>query len=344
MSSSDIPARLFLRHFAYALAGFAALALALTWAIDPLSLLRQYGGGRLCAPGIKSPAPREAKLAAAIARQPRDVLIGSSRVKFGFSPADAQRLLGGRAFNLGFNNASPAQERRALAALVERAPIGRVWLAAEFGTVTDQFWEDRPIRPPSRLDMPLFAWREGLVSPVALQASVATLIRPALCETPPFDEDGFFTGPTGGIAGGGQRVVERMEGGPDHADSLDERRYPARMQELRLTAELLQKSGVRLVLFLSPMSETYRRAITRSGRSDLYRRWREDVRSVALETGAELIEADTDAFLETIPARCPPGATREQCLFYDPVHFRTEVGAAILASGTRRSETGARTG
>jgi hypothetical protein len=333
MSSSEPAARRFLKQFVIALGGFAAFALVLTWVIDPLSVLYRWGGGGLCGEGIKELLPREAKVVAAIARQPSHVLVGTSRVDYGFDRFDAERLLGGRTFNLGFGGAAVTDESRAVREIASRAPIETVWMALEPGAFLRLRRDERPLVLPARLGEPEFAWREGLFSRGALKGAAATVIRPRLCLNPVTDRDGFRTDVSeSGLRRGGARLVERL---PDVWGSPDDPagQYSATTAELRSLARWTRGRNVRLVLFLSPMSDSYWRAIERGGLSGSYRRWREEMRTIAREEGAALVEADTGAFLDPIAVRCPPQSTREQCLFYDPVHFRPEVGAAILAAG-----------
>ena len=338
MSSSEPAARRFLKQFALALAGFAAIALGLTWAIDPLSVLHPSGGGRLCGAGIKEQSPREAKLVAAIARRPSHILVGTSRVDYGFDRSSAERLLGGETFNLGFGSAAIADESRAVREIARRVPVDSVWLALEPGTFLTRRGDESPLVMPSRLDGPAFAWREGLFSRAALKSAAEAMIRPRLCRNPLTDSAGFrtFVSETG-LRRGGARVVERL---PDEWGAPNDPEYSAAAAELRNLAGWLQSRNVRLVLFFSPLSDSYREALESGGLSGSYRRWRDDVRAIARDEGALLVEADTGAFLDATAARCAPGRTREQCLFYDPVHFRPAVGTAILAAGIRSKPPG----
>lgn len=238
-------------------------------ACTALSLRRR----RLCGIGIKSDTAREEKLAAAIARQPSELLVGSSRVKFGFASSDAQQLLSGRVFNLGFNSASLEQESLAIREMVRRAPVERVWLALEAGGFMKRPREDEPLKLPADLPMAQFSWRAGLASPMALEATVGTLIRPRLCTSPPIDQNGFFNRVSGSrLAPGGWRVLERLEDEWHAPNAEQERSYAKQIERLRALARWLRERRVALVLFLSPMSDSYRNAIERAGITASYRR------------------------------------------------------------------------
>lgn len=339
MSSSETATRRFLKQFAAGLLALAALGVGLTWLIDPLAALYPAGGGNLCTTGIKTFTARKYKFIAAVARQPREVLVGSSRVLVGFAHSDAERLLSRPTFNLGFHNASLADDDRVVRNIVRRAPVERVWLALEFGGFTRNTGEDRPLKLPAELPMPLFVWREGLLSPLALRITVSTMIRPSLCRSPPIDPYGFLNPVARSWRErSGFREIERLErtwGGPDQQD---EQRYSARVRRLRELAQWLRNRRVGVVLLLSPMSESYLHTVERAGLAGRYRRWREDVRWIARREGAVLVESDTAAFLDSVPIQCQRGSTRDECFFYDTIHFRPEVGAAILAAGTKTAD------
>lgn len=341
MSSSDSSARRFLRLLAGGLVAFATLALALTWAIDPLAALYPYGGGRLCDVGIKTSTARKSKFVAAVARQPIEIFVGSSRVLVGFTRADAERLAGRPAFNLGFHNASLQDTDRTVRAVAGRAPVRRAWLALEFGNFLSSPTEERPLRLPSGLPMPWLAWREGLLSPLALRVAAGAAIRPGWCRSPPIDAHGFLNaGQRNWRERAGFREIARLDEMWDTPDRQHERRFDEGIRRLRDLLRWWRVRRIEPVLFLSPMSDSYWRKIHGAGLAGTYARWRDAVRSLARDEGAVLVEADTDAFLAAVPMRCRPGSTRDECYFYDTIHFRPPVGAAIIAAGAEASRTG----
>jgi hypothetical protein len=337
MSKSDAVATRYLLRFALASISIAALVISLTWAVDPLSTLHPYGGGKLCGIGIKSSVGREHKLVAAVSRQPREVIVGSSRVVVGFTRRDTERLFTRPAFNLGFHNASVKDTDLIIRETLQRVPLKRVWLALEFGNFTNRV-EDRPPRTPSRLPMPFFAWHEGLFSPAATRMAMTSVFRREPCRHPPVDSYGFLTAHSREWRErAGFREIQQLATTWGLASQEAEDSYAARLRQLEDLLRGLRFRDVKVVLFLSPMSNSYRQKVEEAGLTELYDRWRADVRSVAQKEGAALVEADTDSFLDEVGVDCPPGSTRDECLFYDTIHFRPPVGAAILAAGAHDS-------
>ena len=151
--------------------GFAALALGLTWAVDPSAVLARSGGGWLCAPGIKDGDPHEFKQLVAAIHQPREILLGSSRAAAGFSEADFRTVTGGTAANLALAGASLAEMDALTRSAVTRAPVRRVWIGLDFGAFAQPRANPQPVAPLPDLHGQPLALATGLVNPRATQAA-----------------------------------------------------------------------------------------------------------------------------------------------------------------------------
>lgn len=318
--------------------GFAALALGLTWAVDPSAVLARSGGGWLCAPGIKDGDPHEFKQLVAAIHQPQEILLGSSRAAAGFSEADFREVTGGTAANLALAGASLAEMEALTSSAIARAPVRRVWIGLDFGAFAQPPANPQPVAPLPDLKRQPLALAKGLVNPRATQAAVGAVLT-GTCAHPPMTPAGFSNADAAMIAapysGYSPRNRARLIRAWNVPEPLRKRGYDEAMRRLDTLAADLRGRGVQLIVYLAPVHPDYRVDIDRAGLAPLYGRWRTQLGHLAKRHRAALVESDTQTFLDSVEAPCPAGSPRAHCLFYDPLHFRPVVGRAILTEGLR---------
>ncbi len=333
MSSSD--PRAFLRMFAVCALVMATLALGLTWAVDPSAILARSGGGWLCAPGIKGGDPHRFKQLAAAIHQPEEILLGSSRAAAGFAEADFRTATGRSAANLALAGASLAEMDALARSAIARAPVKRVWIGLDFGAFAQPPHHPAPVAPLPDLAGEPLALATGLFDPRATQAAIEAILTGS-CARPPMTPTGFANADAAMIAtpysGFTPRNQARLTRAWNVPAPLRARSYADATQRLNSLAAFLRENGVEFIVYLAPVHPDYRADIARAGLVPLYRQWRQDVARIARAQGAVLVASDRPDFLDQVDAPC---ASRNACLFYDPLHFRPVVGRAILAEGLR---------
>lgn len=340
MSSSD-PVAAGRRFLIVTLATTALLLggiIAATALTDPTGLLAAGGwSGGICAPGVKSMDDRTLKPVMAAVHRPDQIILGSSRVVRGFD-ARGLRPEDGVVLNLGMTGATMTDIDAIARGAVEEAPIRRIWIGLDFGAVAmaETSLID-PSRPEPFVGSRSASLRHGLLSPEALKATLGLARHPAACATPPFDARAFVNP----LAGDLTRPRAALPDGPTRARVLRSWRlaparrgavYAARMAELDRLLLHLHDHGVDVVLYRSPSHPAYDALVAEAGLAPLHRRWQADTDRLAARFGLVLIAADAPDFLSELEVpRC--SGVRTDCAFDDAVHFRPEVGAAILRAG-----------
>ena len=341
MSSSDPAAgRRFVIVTLTAAAVMLGGAIAATAFTDPTGLLGAGGWpGGICAPGIKSMDDRTLKPVMTAVHQPDQIILGSSRVVRGFD-FRGLRPEDGVVLNLGMTGATMTDIDTLARGAVDAAPIRRIWIGLDFGAVA---FADTSLVEPSRPDpLPGFgsaALRHGLLSPGALKATLDLAGHPGACARPPFDARGFINP----VAGDSPRPRAALPDGPTRtrllrswrlAPARRDANYAARMAELDRLLLHLNERGVDVVLYRSPSHPAYDALVAEAGLAALYRRWQADTDRIAARFGLVLIPADAPDFLPELQVAGCRGDLAD-CAFDDAVHFRPEVGAAILRAGRR---------
>lgn len=350
MSSSD-PAAAGRR---FVIVTFTAAAMMLGGVIgataltDPTGLLVAGGWpGGICAPGIKSMDDRTLKPVMAAVHRPDQIILGSSRVVRGFD-SRGLRPEDGVVLNLGMTGATMTDIDVLARGAVDAAPIRRVWIGLDFGAVA---FADTSLIDPSRPDpfagSRSTALRHGLLSPEALKATLGLARYPGACAMPPFDARAFLNP----VAHDSAPPRAVLPDGPTRTRLLRSWRlaparrganYAARMAELDRLLLHLHDRGVEVVLYRSPSHPAYDALVAEAGLAPLHRHWQADTDRIAARFGLVLIAADAPDFLSELQmAGC--SGDRADCVFDDAVHFRPEVGAAILRAG-RLAQPPRRTG
>jgi hypothetical protein len=329
------------RFLAWLLATAALLAaaiLGITWLVDPYGLLAARGHGiALCTPGIRIDDDRYLKPLLSRLYQPEEILLGSSRARWGFREEYFTRRTGRRIVNLALNSASLEEIDRLARQAIADAPVRRVWIGVDFGAFAMPDRAAGPLTAPWPVaDQEATALRYGLLDPHALRAGLRALADPASCQDPVFTPHGFIRGATPD----GDSPLPVLPGPRQRAAVLQHWRFDAqalaaayagRMARLDALLAFLRQRGVAVVLFLTPSHPLYQAMLAEAGLAARHIRWREEVRALAARHGAMLVMSDTPAFLDSIRAPgCPANARPVDCLFYDTTHSRPVVGDAIV--------------
>ena len=315
-----------------------------TAATDPTGLLVAGGWpAGLCAPGVKVMDDRVRKPAMLSVHRPDGIILGSSRVAGGFD-GRGLRPEDGTVLNLGMTGATMTDIDALARRAADETPVSRVWIGLDFGAVA--MTEAAPITMPSETwlaDPAVEALWHGLLSPTALKATFGLLLHPAACETPPFDVRGFPNPASGSPAAARMaapdpsaraRLLRSWRAPPAQREAL----YAARMATLDRLLLHLRGRGVEVILYRSPSHPAYHALVDEAGLGPLHRRWQADTDRLAVRRGVTLVAADAPGFLTAEEAPACPGPLVD-CAFRDAVHFRPEVGAAILRQG-RASRAG----
>lgn len=331
MSSSDERARRFLYRFAVAVGSGILLLLTATWAFDPYGQL----GAPICRAGIKVESDTS-RMLIVLARKPREILVGNSRVARGFEGEDARALLGTDVANLGLPGALFEDADGVARMAIDRSSIDRLWLAVDFGMfVRDQPTRRRFSAPPDWLPSTIAIWWYGLFHPQAGQDAVRSGRPWRACRSPHWDRSGFLT-PAGREAldessswanlqwraAGIRREMTRARGGLDAHPAA----YRLELARLERLIEDVSNRGIEMILVINPSHPSYFDAVRAAGLGDMETQWRTDLSRLAAGR-SKVIQIQPD-----LPETCTR-SVHEPCPFYDATHYRPAVGRTILEAG-----------
>lgn len=311
------------------------LLMALAFLVDPRGTVSAVfpSAGGACPPGIR--LIRRASIPfIAPARQPREILLGTSRVAFGFAQADAERLLQRPVANLALETASFDE----VATLVRQAWAGgsvkRVWIGLDY----TMFLDMRPV--------PLATYRSigqvpsvlayGLMDPVVIRYALGHFLRNrGHCKAPFASVLGFADQSTmAPMATDEQRFATQLAFW--RSRPVVSTTVATRIAALERLVSEGQARGVRIILFTAPLHRQMHQAMVEAKPGDLHERWLSAVRGVVARHAAEvrLIELGDVALPEQQDGRPCATAGPATCLFYDAIHYRPPLGRRILEIGT----------
>jgi len=332
--------------------------------VDPYGL---FGTRRIDGFNERKPAASErvrvTKPYMAARAQARTVIGGNSRPEMGIDPQSACWTTDEQpVFNSGIPGADIAMQTRYVQHAAERGQAQRIFFGVDFfdflvdvstmptGNID---WERLEKNYAGRLDQrtgfgfPLSLQQlddrfSGLVSLVALGDSIKTVTAQRDVDSATRREDGFNPGldyrPI--IRNEGQAVLfsqknrevrERLQRrnlgihGADGQQALP-------LQALRRFLQWSKDHNIEVVLFINPYHADYLTQIELTGNWALFETWRQQVAVIAAEHAVPLW--DFNAFdrysTESPPA---PGDKRHQLQwFWEPAHYRQELGDLMLAS------------
>lgn len=339
MSSSDSPRR-FLAWFGAVFVAALSVLLLLTALVDPRGLVAQ------AFPGFPGPCTRgmvhddrAAKRALPELRSATEAFLGNSRVAAGFAAEDVREALPGPAINLAINAATLPEMAGHLDRLLRRAEVRRVWVALDFGMFNKAEGDREAI---AHLPPTLHALRYGAADFVAARHALRNLANSG-CRGPRIGLDGFIeSGRSGhpdavsldraGIARSVPAMAARFRQALDGDGARRARDYRMNMALVGAMADAARRRGVTLVLYVPPSHPAFFEALRRAGSDDEYHAWQADLsRRFGRRQGIVFRDFSGAGATLVGTGRCSAEGT-DGCPFYDPIHFRTFVGASIIRS------------
>lgn len=295
---------------------------------------------RLCGPGIRDDR-RHAIPHLALARQPREILLGTSRVFFGFSQEDAEELLEAPVVNLALDGASFPEMDRLVRAAWAQAPVKRLWIGLDYYMFVMQG------RQPAGAPLPLAPKTAALVhgaAPATLVDEVAQSVRDGKWCSEPGSRPSGFRNSSGPRAVPTRRQLARQEASLKRdfraatatgMGALRSRRREEQEQLGRLLRDSSQR-GIEIVLFLAPTHDSNRLIEGDPHLAADNRAWLADIMALSRQyPGVRLLVIPKDdPIFAGQPASCS-SRMAENCAFSDLTHYRTWVGRRILERGTR---------
>lgn len=331
--SSRNPAH-FWRGAIFGLVTTIVALLTLTTAVDPFGAFGPVSGeAGICRSGIKDISFEEqSKLLLPIVRQPQVVLVGNSRIARGFDEASLGRFSYQPAANLGISGAILNDMARLTEAAVSRAPVRMIVVEADFSSF---IINPHAVRVPLLdRDVPdYFALlRYGLLNPKAMTAAIrAALWCRNLASTIngarlPSLRDTKSEGAGNVAAGFGKMRTALTRDPPD----VQQRYLAANIASFRMLVANATRSGISLAIMIGPNHSQYQTTLIRAGLSELYAHWEADIRAIASNNAAILIDGGSTQFLQS--AALPPCASQSgiDCHFWDATHFSPVIGDALV--------------
>jgi lysophospholipase L1-like esterase len=326
MSSSEPSLGRFYAAFGAMLIGALTLLALVLVVVDPLGAT---AGNALCRAGAKGPNADDAREFIAHRTRPRIVVLGSSRVQWGFA-ADALERLGPDAVNLGIGGGLPAD----FAALADEAlaagRLERVFIGVDFNSL-HQVGGRAPARPAAMSPFPeLERWRRAFLIYPALRAVPGLLLD---CR-PKFTPDGAPV-----LDAAGHPLLPSPEAAADRvgvAAALarlprpDPQRFASRMGELRALIRRLRRHDVEVVLFSAPYREELLEVFGKVGLRDDFDAFHTELARLAREEGVPLVDLHSPQAVATLNLPpCPDGGIG--CHYLDLTHYSPLVGRQIAA-------------
>lgn len=329
MSSSDQKAAgpegnpaAFLHAFVAGIVASVLLLVALILVVDPAGA---GPGNAFCGRGAKSTESTYVKPLLPGILRPRTVIMGTSRVQFGFDGAALRQLeVAGPAANLGIAAALPSDWRQLGTSVLQNASQPVIYLGVDFNSAYQ--------RPNS----PLAPQAEGLVARAFARLRGAWFSNQALQILPDalplcavgYGTDGTFARAVdvNGPMLGNLQTTERMKIGLRSvytAGLIDQR-----LAEIDSLLTQWQRAGATVVVFSAPYRPEAMQAYAEEGLTASFNRYHQRLHEIARSHSAAFVDfrsPEAVTSLHLVP--CPQGGIG--CHYYDLIHYRPEVGAAM---------------
>lgn len=336
VTAMKTPHRRYLRlTIALVLAGLGAVV-ALNAVVDPFGVypsvhfesLDPYRSGR---------ASRTGRAALLLRGDAQTILMGSSKVEVGLDPLDP--ALGGHVtYNVGLSHTHLSELPSVFALALRHNPdLRRILLAVDFRMVRRKL--------PSNADFDLSALNQDisgieyqtdkLVSHRAVKGSIETLARWALGRPAGSTPQGHFNRfrtsrhPQEIFARELQAVYRR---------AYAEMKYdPSMVERVHEMLDLAQRANVRVDVVILPTHPTLLSMIRLSDNWENFERFKRDLTRVVAESGGGTESGaslwDFSGWQHGLSDPLPPLADKDARMkhFWDPSHFRSEVGGRVLA-------------
>jgi hypothetical protein len=310
----------YLRRFLATLFGLLGLVAAVDALIDPYGVLGTPPIARLSQ--VKSPAPdRFFKPLQVSARQPKTVLIGSSRVLEGLDPRDVP---GGDAYNLGIPASTMAENAALVLHALADTPVERIVIGLDYQSFIAPF----DYYPSFRLAiLGRFAFWRGLpdllISQRALVRTNHAVQLSRRGASPAYQPDGLRLTPDEPLAARppAARILRTV------AEYVIASRHivPAARSLTKLDALLAGlPPRVAILVFITPAHAALRETLELTGQGAAYQAWLRAVTEICAAHGAKLWDFGGYNRITTQPL---DGTSDD---YYDASHFRPPIGRLVL--------------
>jgi hypothetical protein len=324
-----------------ALAGFV-------WAVDPYLL-----GGRPRLAGFNAVKPavggyaEAAKTKLALARQPKLLLVGNSRVGIGFDP-DTLPPQAPRTANLGVPGASAGTLALRAIAVAQAAPVEHIIIGLDYidyaRVILDRGGEDTTAW--AGLVREVRDWSATRVSLSALEDSVRTVMAQRRGATDNMSDSGFDTlgsydayyssiGQYGIFEAYFKKVIPLMARRPQPTPTSDATRVErAALAEL---AAFAKARGIRLSFIIYPLHTDVLTGMAMANHWTSYLGWQQDmatfIAALNAEHGTDWALWDATAFDGPSAEPVPDARDRSTRMrwWIESGHFRAELGNALTA-------------
>ncbi len=348
-SSNEKAARSYLWSLAIILFLAFGLIMLLSWIVDPLGVLRDDRGfPTLCADGIKTTDDRASIPLLPLKTDFNQAIIGTSRIKRGFTHRAFEKNALGKTANLGINGLNLNELHRLSMPLIRSEQLDTLWAGLDFRMFI--------MLKPAKMEVYEIShesnnrWQSylvGTLSFTALRETNYVLRHFHNCRTPIRDYRGFII--KGKYWNKRNKALNRKQNQPDYMERRGRKLFdrfssidatqPARYQyHLALLEQLMKEAAdhsVQLHLFINPSPPWYFDILERAGKLDEYRQWQLDIQALIQNAHHTAIPpkfrdfSDWYAHEDSMPPGChdsfaPP------CPFYDFIHYRPQVGTQIV--------------
>lgn len=315
------------RFLAGALTGFAAIWVVLLGAMATTDPLGATQGNSLCPAGAKTEDAGTTRALIAARLRPRTIVLGTSRVRMGFSEPALAQLGPAPVANLGTGGALPAEFAAFAGDALAGGRLERAYIGVDFNVLHQDDAADIA-QPIADARFPaLERLRRAFLSYDALTALPRALAgcRPALHPNgaPLLRADGRVDEASPEPARERARLLAHFR-----TTSADDVLFAARMAELRDLVARLRRQRVEVVLFSAPYQENLLSLIAETGHRADFERFHAEVARLAHEQGVPFVDLHGEAAVRELRLPpCPGGGIG--CHYSDLTHYVPLVGERI---------------
>lgn len=348
-SSEERIAGTYLWGLAIILLSALGLMILLTWIVDPLGILREDRGfPMLCADGIKTNNDRASIPLLPLKTNFNQAIIGTSRIKRGFTQTAFEENTAGKTINLGIGGINLRELYRLSIPLIRSEQLDTLWVGLDYGMFN--------IPKLAKIDVyekkheSYNRWQSylvGTLSFAALREANHVLQHFHNCRTLIRDYRGFIIkgefwnkinkawnkkqNQPGSVKQQGRKLFDKFS----KIDATQSARY---QYHLVLLEQLIKEAvghSVQLHLFINPSPPDYFDILRRSGKLGEYRQWQMDLQTLIQKSGDTVMPpkfrdfSDWYAQKESMPSGCSDSFA-PPCPFYDITHYRPYIGEQIL--------------
>lgn len=325
------------------------LIILLTWVVDPLGILRDDRGfPTLCADGIKTTGDRTSIPLLPLKTDFNQAIIGTSRIKRGFTQAAFEENTPGKTINLGIGGISLKELYRLSMPLIRSEQLDTLWVGLDYGMFNIPMPAKMVIYEKKHgINNQWWSYLAGALSFTAWRETAYVLWRTKNCRTPIRDYSGFIIkgehwnkrdnarnqkqNQPGSLEWQERRLFKKFS----KIDTTQPRRYQHRLALLEKLIKEAADHSVQLNLFINPSPPGYFDILERAGKLDEYQQLQIELQRLTQKFSHTAIPpkfldfSDWYTREDSRPLGCSDSFA-PPCPFYDLTHYRPYVGQQIL--------------